>query len=283
MLLCYNTNIASQKPYIFKANGQRVIFNENKILSTCRRAGANKKTAQQILKKVRSQVYHGIRTEDIYQLVLQAILEQKDQTGLHHRYQLKDAIMRLGPSGFTFENYVREIIPHYGFDVLSVRSKVQGKCAIHEIDLVAIDNGKKSIVECKHASTRGSFIGLKVALYTHARFIDISPSFDGEVIVSNAKFSQTAKKYSRCIGQQVFSWRYPPNNSLEKMIERHKLYPVTILNLSSRELERFSASKIMLAKDLIEIDENVLIKQTGLNRKRIQNLSKLARQIILDF
>ncbi len=49
--------IAPKKTFIIKANGRRVLFNENKILSTCRRAGANKKMSRQILKKVRSRIY----------------------------------------------------------------------------------------------------------------------------------------------------------------------------------------------------------------------------------
>ena len=86
-------NIAS-KTYITKANGHRVQFNENKILSTCRRAGADKQTAQRIVKKVKSQIYQGIGTDNIYKLVLRAINEEKGGRALHQRYKLKEAIMK---------------------------------------------------------------------------------------------------------------------------------------------------------------------------------------------
>jgi len=279
LIINYKTSIASKKTYVIKANGSRVIFNENKILSTCHRAGASKKTAQQILKNIRSKIYQGMITKEIYQLVLQAISEQKGMTGLHQRYQLKEAIMNLGPNGFAFENYVGKILDHYGFEILRIRSKINGKCANHEIDLIANSQGKKYMIECKHSSTRGSFIGLKVALYTHARFLDTAPKFDGEVIVCNTKISQNAKKYSNCIGQQVISWRYPPKKSLEKIIEEYKLYPITILNLNSYELEKFSKNNIMLAKDLLNLDEN-MIQAIGLSKNRIRNLSILAGQLI---
>ena len=258
------------------------MFNENKILSTCRRAGADRKTAQQILKNVRSQVYQGIQTKDIYQLVLQAISEQKGRLGLHHRYRLKEAIMNMGPTGFPFENFVSKVLSHSGFEILGIRSKIKGKCATHEIDLIGSSEGKKHMIECKHSSVRGSFIGLKVALYTHARFIDTSPNFDGEAIVCNVKISNSAKRYSKCIGQRVLSWRYPPNQSLERLVEDHKLYPITILNLNAKELEKFSSRNILLLQDLLKINENALVKQTGLSYRRIQNLSKLAQQIISD-
>ena len=260
-----------------------MLFNENKILSTCRRAGANQKTAHQILKNVRSKIYQGISTKDIYRLVLQAISEQQGRSGLHHRYQLKEAIMNLGPNGFAFENYVGAILGPYGFKIQGIRSKISGACANHEIDLIATSEDKKYMIECKHRSTRGSFIGLKVSLYTHARFLDTSPYFDGEVIVCNTKISQNAKQYSNCIGQKVFSWRYPPKKSLERIIEDYKLYPITILNLTSKELERFASHNLMLAKDLLERDENMLVRQTGLSRKRIHSLSVLAEKVISEF
>jgi predicted RecB family endonuclease len=188
--------------------------------------------------------------------------------------------MKLGPNGFAFENYVGNILDHYGLEIKGIRSKVKGKCSNHEIDLIAISNKKKFMIECKHNSTRGGFIGLKVALYTHARFLDTYPTFDSEAIVCNTKISQNAKKYAKCIGQQIFSWRYPPKQSLEKIIEDYKLYPITILNLNSHELEAFSKNNIMVAKDLLKIKENTLAKLTGLSIKRIHYLSKLAEQII---
>ena len=272
--------ISGKKTYIIKANGHRVLFNENKILSTCRRAGANKKTAQQILKKVRGQIYQGIHTKNIYKLVLRAISEEKGGRALHQRYQLKESIMRLGPNGFAFENYVGKLLEHYGLHVQGIRSKIKGKCTVHEIDLIASSKKSKYMIECKHNSTPGGFIGLKVALYTHARFLDTSPKFNGEAIVCNAKVSQNAKKYAKCIGQQIFSWRYPPDKSLQKIIEDYKLYPITILNLNFKELEKFSLHNIMVAKDLLKHKPGVLSKMTGISERRISNLSKLALQII---
>jgi hypothetical protein len=117
-------------------------------------------------------------------------------------------------------------------------------------------------------------------LYTHARFLDTSPKFNGEAIVCNAKVSENAKKYAKCIGQQIFSWRYPPDKSLQKIIEDYKLYPITILNLNFKELEKFSLHNIMVAKDLLKHKPGVLSKMTGISERRITNLSKLALQII---
>jgi len=266
--------------FIYKADGRKVKFNPNKILSTCIRAGASRSTAKRILKKVRSDIYHEMGTNDIYKLVLQAISEEKGGVGLHQRYQLKESIMRLGPSGFAFENYVANLLPYYNLQVYGIRVKIKGKCAIHEIDVIGVSDTKQFMIECKHDSHRGSYVGLKVALYTHARFLDTYPRFFGEVIFCNSKISESAKKYARCIGQQVYSWRYPSEKSLEKIIEKNKLYPITILNLTSRELEIFYGVNLMIAKELLEYDVVKLSKKTGISTKRIRNLQTVVEKII---
>jgi len=266
--------------FIFKADGRKVRFNPNKIISTCMRAGADRKTAQKILKKVRYDVFRDMGTSDIYKLVLQAISEEKDSVGLHRRYQLKDSIMNLGPSGHIFENYVAYLLPYYDLKVSKTRVNIKGICVMHEIDLIGVSNSGEFMIECKHNSHRGAFVGLKETLYTHARFLDTSPRFLGEIIFCNSKISSNAKKYASCIGQQVYSWRYPSEKSLEKIIEKNKLYPITILNLSAKELDIFYGINLIVAKDLLKYDEIELSHKTGLNLKRIRVLQETIKQII---
>ena len=107
----------------------------------------------------------------------------------------------------------------------------------------------------------------------------MQPKFSGERIFCNTKVSNQAKKYAKCIGQQVFSWRHPGENSLEKIIEKHNLYPITILNLSQKELRVFSESNMMIAKDLLRYDDARIAKMTGISKKRINNMQKLVEQV----
>ncbi len=244
------------------------------------RAGASKDATKRIIKKIRSQIYHGIDTRGIYKMVLSALREEKEGMALKQRYQLKDAIMRLGPAGFMFENYVGEILKHSGFKIKGIRCKIRGKCTFHEIDLIAFTENKRILVECKHHSKHGAYTGLKEALYTHARFLDTESYFDEEYLICNTKVSTHAKKYAKCIGQQIFSWRYPSNNSLEKIIEKNHLYPITILNLNSKEIGIFLYHGIMLAKNILDYTEYELSKKTGISIKKIRNYQKLVRQII---
>lgn len=61
--------------------------------------------------------------------------------------------------------------------------------------------------------------GLKESLYTHARFLDLFDKFDGEMLVCNTKVSSDVITYSKCVGQQVLSWKHPTEKGLERMIE----------------------------------------------------------------
>lgn len=218
-------------------------------------------------------------SNDIYQKVLHAISEEKGLQALHQRYQLKDAIMNMGPAGFAFENYVASLLECYDYHVTSIRSKIHGKCVTHEIDLVGLKDNQQFLIECKYHSRHGVYSGLKESMYTHARFLDMQPKFSGEIIFCNTQVSNDAKKYAKCIGQQIFSWRYPASNSLEKIIEKYNLYPITILNLSQNELRVFSDCNIMIAKDLLRYDEEKIARMTGISKKRIGNMQKLIEQI----
>jgi len=242
------------------------------------RAGASRKMAKRILKKVRSEVFRDMTSNDIYKKVLHAI-SQEGFAGLHQRYQLKDAIMKMGPAGFTFENYVASLLKYYGYQAGGIRVKINGECVNHEIDLIGIKDNKEYLIECKYHSSRGIYTGLKVALYTHARFLDTSKKFSGEIIFCNTQVSTNARKYAKCIGQKIFSWRYPATNSLEKIIEEHNLYPITILNLSQKELQQFLECNITIAKDLIRYSDSEIAKITGISKKRITYLQNLVDQI----
>jgi hypothetical protein len=189
--------------------------------------------------------------------------------------------MKMGPAGFSFETYVGQILEQFGYRVKSVRVEVAGRCVTHEIDLdIESENGKRWLVECKYHNMPGRYTGLKESLYTHARFLDLSDKFDEEMLVCNTRVSLEVKTYAKCIGQKVVSWRYPDDMSLEKMIELKKLYPITILNPSKKELESFSNNGIMIAKNLLDTTVDDLTDKTRIPVRRIITLRSLAKQII---
>lgn len=267
--------------YVIKAYGQRVPFDHSKVMATCIRAGASKKLANFVANKVYHQIRNNTSTKKVYRLVLKALATDEYGQIIQHRYRLKESIMLLGPAGFRFENFIARILQDYGYEIHGLREEFNGKCVQHEIDIAAYSrqDKKRYLIECKYHNLPGIFTGLKESLYTHARFLDLNTHFDKEILVCNTKVSKEVITYATCIGQKVISWRYPPDQSIEKMIEGKDLYPLTLLPLSARELEAFSDNNIMVVKDLIT-DTNQLATKTGISFDRIKKLQNLIRQII---
>jgi hypothetical protein len=193
--------------------------------------------------------------------------------------------MKLGPTGFLFENYISRILEEQGCQIQDIRKTVQGRCVKHELDIVVYqpDSKEKSFVECKYHNYPGVFTGLKESLYTHARFLDLKDVFDGEILVCNTRVSKEVIIYATCIGQHVISWRYPPNKSLETMIQDKGLYPLTILPLTKNELFAISRNNIMIAKDLLSIDKHHLSAKTGISVERINKIQEITAHITSTF
>ncbi len=268
--------------YVIKADGTKAPFDYNKIKRTCVRAGLSSKTANEIANNIARQIHPGIRTSAIYKMVLKAIASEEGGHIIKHRYRLKEAIMRMGPAGSQFEEYVARILENIGFQINSLRTEQEGRCVKHEIDISAYSkaNNKRYMIECKYHNLPGIFTGIKESLYTHARFLDLSSHFDAEMLVTNTKVSTEVTTYALCIGQEVLSWRYPPENSLEKLIEANGLYPLTILPFSKNETRILHENGVTTAKDLLSKDPEQLSYRTNISSGRIRNMQDLTRKII---
>lgn len=281
-----NTNMSEMRKkeqiYVLKASGQTVPFDSNKVEATCIRAGASKELAKQVVKKINGQLRNGMRTREIYKMVLNALAAEDESQVIKHRYRLKESIMLMGPAGFAFETYVGKIFENYGYDVGAVRSQVNGKCVKHEIDLIAKSNStnERYMVECKYHNLPGIYTGLKESLYTHARFLDLSETFDKEMLVCNTKVSDDVITYAKCVDQKLLCWRYPHDKGLENMIEEKGLYPITILGLRAKELEILSQNKFMLARDLLAIDISQLSRKTNISYARLQRLQNIVKHLM---
>jgi hypothetical protein len=270
------------KIIIIKANGEKAIFDVRKVESTCIRSGASPRSAKKIARQIYHQIHHGMTTKQIYSMVLKLLL-QTESPAIKQRYRLKESIMMMGPAGFSFETFVGQILEQYGYKIRAINSEVSGKCIIHEVDL-AVESGqgkRKWLVECKYHNLPGRYTGLKESLYTHARFLDLADKFDNEMLVCNTKVSSDVIRYANCVSQKVLSWRYPQDAGLEKMIEDKKLYPITILSPTRKELESFFQNKVMIAKDLLDVDVVEFAHKTKIPLRRILSLQKLVNQIII--
>ncbi|MCV0400114.1 MAG: restriction endonuclease [Nitrosarchaeum sp.] len=270
-----------KKIYIIKADGRKVIFNPNKVIRTCIRAGASRKEAKKIARNTQKMIESGFTTKEVYRIVLNNISKINRGRVIQHRYRLKESIMKMGPAGFPFESFISQILSKYGYAIEGVRKKTRGKCGKHEIDVIAKLEDKRFMIECKYHHRRGIHTNLKQSLYTHARFLDLREDFDEEILSCNTKLSEDALEYATCIGQNLLCWNHPTDMSLEKMIDGKGLYPITLLNLSKLELKAFSDIKFMIAKDLLTADLKQISRKTHISLSRLQRLQDLVGEILL--
>lgn len=243
---------------IIKSSGEKVKFSLEKLRASLNRSGADKKAVDQILDKVRDELYQGISTKEIYNRAF-ALLKKK-KSYFASKYKLKKAIYELGPTGFPFENFIATIFKYSGYKI-EVGKILQGKCVTHEIDVVANKNENTTIVECKFHSDEGRNCNVKVPLYIASRFKDVKEHWDSKPqktelnsgwVVTNTRFTEDALQYGKCIGLKLLSWDYPKEDALKNIIDRLGLYPITVSTLLTNREKQFLLSRdVVLCRDLI--------------------------------
>lgn len=276
--------------FVRKASGEMEEFQPNKIRRTLLRAGASKILADEIVDKLSKKIYDGITTNKIMDMACELLAKSDPCSAC--RYGLKQAIMRLGPTGYPFETFIGELLKKYDYGV-ELRQKVKGLCVEHEIDVVAVkaseDKEICSMIECKYRNTGGQYIELKEMLFTYARFLDLVQGWekgrgrrlDDVWFVSNAKASQAAKNYAKCRGIKLICWNYPNNGNLRDIIERKNLYPITVSRMVNKAMiGHFSDLGIMFLRDLLEQDIEELAQLTGFSSEEIERIFHEAKTIL---
>lgn len=235
-----------------KADGRLEDYSSEKVRSSLMRAGADDKTTKEIISHIETELYEGIPTQKIYSHIFE-ILKSKS-SHLVARYNLKRAIMELGPTGYPFEKFVAGILTTQGYTT-EVSQQVPGECVYHEVDVVAKKDGKQSMIECKFHNHPGTKSKIQTILYTYARYLDISMhnEFHDAWLVTNTKVTNEVIEYAKCKGLTVIAWDYPNNMSLRKLIEDSNLHPITSLEHLSHERKRqLLDSGVVFVKDLKE-------------------------------
>ncbi len=261
---------------VIKATGDLQKFSPKKIYKTIREAGGSNKLAKESIIFVKKHYHKNLETKEILNLLVNFL---KKEPGVSERYDLKRAIMSLGPSGFPFEDFFSSVLRYYGFKT-TTGIKIKGKAVYQEIDIIAEKN-KKFMIECKYRNETGGRIKLKPAMYTYARFLDVKKhGFNQSWLVTNTKCSSDARKYSQGVNQKITSWKYPEKASLKKLIEKPKLYPITILkNLSTKAKEKLYELKILVAKDLLNYSIKELQLKTKLSKKEIEKIIQEVKDV----
>ncbi len=261
-----------------------------KIYKSARRVGANKELARKIAESIEKEAYSGIKTSKIFKKVKKLLRGKIPRAAI--RFNLKDGMRKLGPTGFPFEKFISEIFKKLGFET-KINQYLPGLCLkSFEIDFLARKGNLIYVGECKYRNVAGERVHSKDALANYARFLDIlkGPYFKSKkyrgikvktMMVTNTKFTSRAIDYSLCAGAALLGWSYPKNKGLEHLIEKEKFYPITILPSSRGRLKDiFISEKIMLVEDVLKIDFQKLAKKFKIPIKRFYPLIKEARILL---
>nr|WP_321244033.1 ATP cone domain-containing protein [uncultured Psychroserpens sp.] len=270
---------------IIKSSGEKVKFSLDKLRASLKRTGADDTIINQILDKVRDELYQGISTKEIYNRAF--ALLKKNKSHLASKYKLKKAIYELGPTGFPFERFVSAILNYSGYKT-EVGIILQGKCVSHETDIIAFKNGSATVIECKFHGEQGLKCNVKIPLYINSRYQDIKTNWDHSKhkntlltegwVVTNTRFTKDALQYGNCCGLDLLSWDYPKNNGLKDRIDRLGLYPITVSTLLTNREKQFLLSRdVVLCRELIQ--DNFYLDHLGVSETRKDKIIKEITQL----
>jgi Restriction endonuclease len=271
--------------WIQKASGDRVPFSLDKLRSSLERSGASEEAIALILPQVEEMLHEKVTTREVYKMAYKML--KADSKHAAGRYKLKDALLELGPSGFPFEKFVGELLRLQGFKI-EVGVPVEGRCVTHEVDVIAVQNHTRIMVECKYHNKRGVNTDVKIPLYVHARFQDIYQKMETELahrgeqfhgwLVTNTRFSDDAAQYGSCCGLELLGWDYPQGRGLRELIVETGAHPITCMStLASDEKRHLLEKNIVLCRELA--DHARELHQMGLSKARIQKILQEGTQI----
>jgi hypothetical protein len=143
------------------------------------------------------------------------------------------------------------------------------------------------VAEAKFHARPGIKSDLQVAMYSHARLLDLKAQkictadhcgITEFWIVTNTKFTSAAERYARCVGLPLLSWTYPKRNNLHDRIQRAGIYPVTTLQtLSNNQARALIDRGAMLCRDVVERPQ--LLQHLHLSDKKREAILAEAKAI----
>ncbi len=243
---------------VVKASGEREPFDPEKLLDSLRASGADEQMAEEILRDITDWLDDGVTTRKIYARALSQLGRRKKTASA--RYKVKTALMQLGPSGYPFERFIGELFSAQGYET-EVGVVVEGASVNHEMDVIATKDRVQRLIECKYSQAQGSHVSIQVPLYVHSRVNDIATQrkTDGRyagltfipAIATNTRFSSDSLQYASHYGIELLSWDFPRGEALRDLVERERLYPITVLSsLGDHDKEELIARGIVTCRSL---------------------------------
>ncbi|TSC56209.1 MAG: hypothetical protein G01um101418_105 [Parcubacteria group bacterium Gr01-1014_18] len=272
---------------IIKNNGQIENFSKDKMSKILIKLGAPTET----INHISAQLEKKFLGRKIFSWELSQELNhilRREHPILAKKYNLRSAILRLGPTGFDFEKYVAAVLTAYGYKA-DLPGDLQGACVTHEVDVTVEKDGRTAMIEAKFRHNPSDFIGIKDTMSTWARYMDLidgnriglCPHFDEVWIVTNAKFSEQSLKYGHCKNMVMIGWNHPHERTFAQMIDLQLMYPVTILdNLSTHTIRTLSEQNIMLCSQLARQDPVTLSQNLPAKKDEVIRAIKECKELL---
>ncbi len=272
--------------FVTKFDGSIQPFHKEKIVRTCLRMGASAGKAEEISNKIQKNIYDGIPTKKILQMIFKYMREVKPE--VRHQIDLREAISLLR-SKPDFEHFVGLLLQEYGYRI-SMNQMVSGKCVEHEIDVIAIKGSESIYVEVKHHLQAHTYTGVDTFLQARATFEDLIDGnsagkndikFTKGLVFCNTKISDHALRYSACSGIDHIGWKSPKDRSLEMMVEQKKLYPITFIRgLDRNTTIRLGDARIYTVKQLVESNLNELSRKSRISKINLLKLIQKSKHVL---
>ncbi len=258
---------------VTKASGALEEFSVDKVRKSLQRAQADPQVIDKILLELKPRLFDKISTQEVYRIVYE-LLSRYQQSHIIH-YSLKPAIMALGPTGYPFEKFIAKLFEQMGYRT-QTQVTVEGECVSHEVDVIAEKDGVKYLMECKFHQRPGIKTEIKDALYVQARWEDINNKKPGEYagiwLVTNTRLTSEAIKYGMCKQMRQLAWLYPEGASLEDLVNKYGIHPLTCLAfLTPAEKQRLFSQGLVLCKDVKDLSDKQLV-ELGLAEATIKNI-----------
>ncbi|MCW4029953.1 MAG: restriction endonuclease [Candidatus Bathyarchaeota archaeon] len=269
--------------FVTKADGTKQPFDKAKVIQTCLRLGATPEVAAQVAEKIAGNVYEGMPTRRILQLIF--ILMRKSKPAVRHLFDLKRGIS-LMESKPEFEAFVRVLLSYSGFQV-QPNAILRGLCGEHEVDAIASKGGVTYFVEAKHHAEYHALTGLDESRIARAILEDVTDGYregvtsvkiDRALLVTNTRYSEHAINYGGCRGILQVGWASPEGWGLRDVVERHRLYPLSCLRgLNPSVRLRLVEMGIVLIPQLLQQDSRYLERKLGLSPEAVASILEKVR------
>lgn len=270
---------------VTKFSGEVVAFDKDKLKKSLLKSGATEVDVFHVLDAIEKELFDGIPTKKIYKMAFQLL---KKISNVHAaKYNLRTAIMALGPAGFYFEKFIAKVFEMEGFEILT-NLTLNGKCVSHELDVLLKKEDIIDMVECKFHGNQDAKTDVKVPMYILSRFNDLAvkeynlfnktSKISKCRIVTNSRFTEDAVQFAKCSNLELLSWNYPVGNSLKNKIDFYHVYPVTALTtLTLFEKDKLLTQNIITARELLANKD--WLTKIGLSQNQIKNVLNETNQL----